>query len=69
MSLKYHLVYQAMHPVFHASKLKKYALDVSHGLWHEELGVRYNLSYKEVQILDQSMRTFHRKEVHLVKVL
>ncbi|TMW93588.1 hypothetical protein EJD97_011413 [Solanum chilense] len=61
----------SVHPVFHASMLKKCISDPESILPIEGLGVEENLSYKDspVEILDRQVKKFSNKEVASVKVL
>ena len=61
----------AVRPVFHISMLKKCMGDPSLIIPTENIGIKDNLSYKEipVQILDRQVRKLRTKEVALVKVL
>ncbi|KAH0784270.1 hypothetical protein KY290_003868 [Solanum tuberosum] len=61
----------AVHPVFHASILKKCMGDPSLIIPTENIGVKDSLSYEEIpiQILDRQVRKLRAKEVASVKVL
>ena len=60
-----------VHLVFHISMLKKCMGDPSLIIPTENIGIKDNLSYKEihVQILDRQVRKLRTKEVASVKVL
>ncbi|WMV51166.1 hypothetical protein MTR67_044551 [Solanum verrucosum] len=61
----------AVHPIFHISMLKKCMGDHLLIIPTENIGIKDNLSYKEipVQILDRQVHKLRTKEVALVKVL
>ncbi|WMV30074.1 hypothetical protein MTR67_023459 [Solanum verrucosum] len=61
----------AVHPVFHISMLKKCIGDPSLIIPTEDIGIKDNLSSKEVpvQILDHQVSKLRTKEVASVKVL
>lgn len=73
------VAYKLAHPpslsvinlVFHVSMLKKYMPDGPHKLQHEGLDIELDLFYEEqaTWILNQSMKTLHRMDVPLMKVL
>ncbi|WMV46953.1 hypothetical protein MTR67_040338 [Solanum verrucosum] len=61
----------AVHPVFHISMLKKYMADPSLIIPTGNIGIKDNLSYKEIpiEILDRQVRKLRTKEAASVKVL
>ncbi|WMV09490.1 hypothetical protein MTR67_002875 [Solanum verrucosum] len=61
----------AVHPVCHASMLKKCMGDPSLIIPTEDIGIKDSLLYKDipVQILDRQVRKLRTKEVASVKVL
>ena len=61
----------SIYPVFHVSMVSKCIDDLESILPIEVLGVKDNLSYKEVpiQILDRQVTKFRNKEVASVNVL
>ena len=59
------------HPVFHVSMLKKCIGDLMSILPIEGLGVKDDMSFREVpvQILDRQVKKFRNKKVIFIKVL
>lgn len=57
--------------MFHVCTLKKYVLDGSPNMHHEQLDIQPDLSYEEeaMWILNWFVKSLCRKEVPLVKVL
>ena len=60
-----------IHPVFHASMLRKYVADLSHVLQPQAVELSEDLTYEEfpVAIVDRQIRQLRTKEIPMVKVL
>lgn len=59
-----------VHNVFHVSMLRKYIIDPTHVISHDDLEMRDELSYEEIplKILEQKKHRLRRKIISMVKV-
>src|SRR5262249_35048979 len=60
-----------VHPVFHASLIKKYVPHPSHILQPQVIEMNEDLSYEEtpVAIVDEQVKRLRNKEIEMVKVM
>ena len=60
-----------IHPVFHASMLRKYIPNPSHVVLPQTVEISEDLTYKEYPVanIDRQVRQLRTKEIPMVKVL